>query len=277
MTPKNSTRCWYCARHLEVAEDQREDEEVVDRQALLEQPRGRVLHAGVAPRHGEDDDAEDDGQADPADAPAGGLLEADDVGVAVGQQVDGQGDDDGGGEAAHSQRGRRARGLLAGGAGCPLQGRAVRGPARRGRSPDDSAARVVAGRRQSAGRGSAPVEQPGAQHRGLQREAVGRVGGVEAEQLADALQPVGDGADRQVQPAGGRGGDPAARVVGLEGLQQRAAPPGPSAAGPGRRRSARRSRRGRAAAPRRRPARRSRRPARDRAGRPGRGRRTACS
>ena len=34
--PQNSTRCWYFARHREVAQDQRPDEDVVDAEALLD-------------------------------------------------------------------------------------------------------------------------------------------------------------------------------------------------------------------------------------------------
>ena len=86
------------ARDLEVAEDQGEDEQVVDAQRLLEQPGRRVLDAGGGAEDGEDDATEGDGEADPEGAPPGGLPEADDVLAAVGEQVDQQGDHDGDGE-----------------------------------------------------------------------------------------------------------------------------------------------------------------------------------
>lgn len=85
-------------RHLEVAEDQGEDEEVVDRQALLQQPRRRVLDPGLRAHDGEDDTTEDESETDPHPAPRGRLAEADDVCLTVGKQIDRQGHQDGGGE-----------------------------------------------------------------------------------------------------------------------------------------------------------------------------------
>lgn len=81
--------------HLEIREDQREDEEVVDREALLQQPGGRVLRSGGASERQEDDRAEDQREAHPQRAPQPGLLEADDMRLAVCQEVDRQRDDDG--------------------------------------------------------------------------------------------------------------------------------------------------------------------------------------
>jgi len=89
-------------RHLEVAEDQREHEQVVHRQALLEQPGGGELYAGV-PAEGEpDDDGEHQRQPDPQGAPPGRFPETDDVGPPVRQQVDGEHDQDDGGERGPS-------------------------------------------------------------------------------------------------------------------------------------------------------------------------------
>ena len=53
------------ARHLEVSEDQGEHEEVVDGQTLLEQPGRCVFDTSRRTERGEDDSAEDDGDADP--------------------------------------------------------------------------------------------------------------------------------------------------------------------------------------------------------------------
>ena len=41
--PQNSTRCWYSRRHREVAEDDQEDEQVVDRERVLDQVAGEEL------------------------------------------------------------------------------------------------------------------------------------------------------------------------------------------------------------------------------------------
>ena len=87
MHPEEQHAVLVGARHLEVGEDHGEDEEVVDRQALLQQPRRRVLDAGLRAEDQEDDAAEDQGEAHPQAAPRGRLLEADDVRRAVGQQV----------------------------------------------------------------------------------------------------------------------------------------------------------------------------------------------
>jgi len=83
---------------LEVPEDQGEDEQVVDRQALLQQPRGRELDPGVRPERQAHDEGEHQGEPDPQGAPPGGLPEADHVGVAVREQVDGEYEQDHGGE-----------------------------------------------------------------------------------------------------------------------------------------------------------------------------------
>ena len=74
----------------EVGEDQREHEDVVDRQRLLDQVAGVVLAAGpgaVRPPHHA---AEGEPQTDPDGRPDRGLLDRDDMGGAVGEQVDSQ-------------------------------------------------------------------------------------------------------------------------------------------------------------------------------------------
>ena len=74
-TPQTRTSCWYSGRHAEVAEDQQEDEEIVDAQRLLDDVAGdelqRELRVGprVAANHGVseevNEDGEDAGQTDP--------------------------------------------------------------------------------------------------------------------------------------------------------------------------------------------------------------------
>lgn len=79
--------------HLEIGEDQREDEEVVDREALLQEPGRRVFRPRGRPQDEEDHTAEDEREAHPQHAPPGSFLEADDMRVSVGKQVDCEGDD----------------------------------------------------------------------------------------------------------------------------------------------------------------------------------------
>ncbi len=86
------------ARHLEVAEDQREDEQVVDRQALLEQPRGRELDTGGSAERQGDDAREGKRDADPHRAPPCSFPETNDVCAAVGEQIDREHDDNDSGE-----------------------------------------------------------------------------------------------------------------------------------------------------------------------------------
>ena len=47
MMPHTSARYWYFARDGEEAEDQADDEDVVDRQRLLDEEAGVVFHAQV--------------------------------------------------------------------------------------------------------------------------------------------------------------------------------------------------------------------------------------
>ena len=75
-------------RHLEVGEDQREDEQVVDREALLQQPRGGEVDPRAGAESQAEDEREDQRYAYPDAAPDGGLAEADDVGAAVREDVD---------------------------------------------------------------------------------------------------------------------------------------------------------------------------------------------
>jgi hypothetical protein len=74
------------ARHRERGHDHQEDEQVVDRQALLDDVAGEVLGA-VAPA-GEDTerDPESDRDPDVEDRPSDGLAELDCVRPAAGQQ-----------------------------------------------------------------------------------------------------------------------------------------------------------------------------------------------
>jgi hypothetical protein len=76
-----------------------------------------------------------------------------------------------------------------------------------------------------------PVQQPGADHRGLEQVTVGRAGGVGAGEFVDAFQAVGQGAHAEGEAAGGFGGDAARVEVGGEGVQERLR----AAAGPGER------------------------------------------
>ena len=57
-TPQNSTRNWYARGHGEVAHDDRPHEDVVDRQALLDQVAGDVLTGRLAAPHAPDDERE---------------------------------------------------------------------------------------------------------------------------------------------------------------------------------------------------------------------------
>jgi len=77
-------------RHREVAEDDRPDEDVVHGQGLLDQVAGEVLLAGlraVGPPHHR---AERGAGGHPDAGPGRSLPYADDVGRAMGEQVDGQ-------------------------------------------------------------------------------------------------------------------------------------------------------------------------------------------
>ncbi len=63
----------------ERPEDQREDEDVVDREALLDQVAGEVLPAGLRPHPDPDPRAERDGEPHPDRAPQGGFAQPDGV------------------------------------------------------------------------------------------------------------------------------------------------------------------------------------------------------
>ena len=69
--------------HGEIAEDQRPDEDVVDRQALLDEVAGVVLARRLAPVEAEHDEAEGEADADPHRRLEGGLLGPDGVGPPV--------------------------------------------------------------------------------------------------------------------------------------------------------------------------------------------------
>lgn len=68
---------------------------------------------------------------------------------------------------------------------------------------------------------SGPVQQTGADHRGLEHVAVGGVGWVGTGELVDAFQAVCQGAHAQRQAAGGLGGHTAGIEVGGEGAEER--------------------------------------------------------
>ena len=70
-------------------------------------------------------------------------------------------------------------------------------------------------------RSGGPIQQSGAEDGRLEGEAMRGVGCRVAGQGTDPVQPVGDGADPQMQAAGGLGGDPAGLEVGGQGIQQR--------------------------------------------------------
>ena len=66
--PQNSTRNWYSPGHGEEAEDHRPDEDVVDREALLDQVAGEVLARRLR-RPCQPQDHEREGQADARSRP----------------------------------------------------------------------------------------------------------------------------------------------------------------------------------------------------------------
>ena len=84
----------------EVAQDHREDEDVVQRQRALEQVAGEVLRAGLAALPRPEDGAERERHADPAERPERVLAHARDVPAGVDEQVERQHDDDDAGEDA---------------------------------------------------------------------------------------------------------------------------------------------------------------------------------
>ena len=77
--------------HAEVREDQCEDEDVVDRQALLDQVAGQVLASCLRTHPQEDDSAERQPERDPEDAEPRGFPERDIVRFAMeDEQVQGE-------------------------------------------------------------------------------------------------------------------------------------------------------------------------------------------
>ena len=98
-------------RHLEVAHDQRPDEDVVDAQALLDEVAGDVLAGRRPAEPPQHDQREADADRDPHRRLDGRLACADGVRLAVhDQQVDQQqGDDQRQQDAPLPQRGRRGR------------------------------------------------------------------------------------------------------------------------------------------------------------------------
>ena len=83
-------------RNREVAEDDRPDEHVVDGQGLLDEVAGEVLLPDLGPLPRPEQRSEADAQRHPDGAPGRGLADLDHVGVAVGDEVDGEhGEDDG--------------------------------------------------------------------------------------------------------------------------------------------------------------------------------------
>ena len=88
------------AGHGEEREDDRPHEDVVDRQALLDEEPGVVLAAGLAPLPDQEHDAEGEAERDPHRRLDGRFLDGDDVRGAVHeQQIDDEHDDDGADEA----------------------------------------------------------------------------------------------------------------------------------------------------------------------------------
>ena len=74
--------------HREVAEDHGPDEDVVDRQGLLDDVAGEVLEAEFGAVGPPDDPTDRDGHRDPDARPDGGFLNTDDVGIAMHEEVD---------------------------------------------------------------------------------------------------------------------------------------------------------------------------------------------
>jgi hypothetical protein len=86
-------------RHLEVAEDEQEDEEVIDRERQLDDVAGQKLGARQSPLVPEDESGEHERQRHPDGAPRGGLAVGDGVGLAVQHaEVEGQHEQDEDGE-----------------------------------------------------------------------------------------------------------------------------------------------------------------------------------
>jgi hypothetical protein len=69
--------------HAERAEDEDEDEDVVDRQRLLDHIPGEVLQAGVTPHEGVDATSEQQCQCHPHHTPRGGFPRANLVSISV--------------------------------------------------------------------------------------------------------------------------------------------------------------------------------------------------
>ena len=74
------------ARHRERGHDHQEDEEVVDREALLDEVAGKVLRAVVPAGGGSERDPESDRYADVEDGPGDGLAELDHVRAPAGEE-----------------------------------------------------------------------------------------------------------------------------------------------------------------------------------------------
>ena len=72
-----------CGRHMEKAENQQEDEEIVDAQREFDDVSGNKLQSQCAPVPEENHHREDGSQGDPNRAPDQGLAELHDVGAAM--------------------------------------------------------------------------------------------------------------------------------------------------------------------------------------------------
>jgi hypothetical protein len=82
-------------RHLEVGEDQDEDEDVVDAERVLDQVAGKEFERRFRPLQLPDEEIETEGKQHPRDAPRGCFLDRDDVRLAIeSDEVDRQHDED---------------------------------------------------------------------------------------------------------------------------------------------------------------------------------------
>jgi hypothetical protein len=93
--PQNRTRCWYCRGIAKQSEDQRDDEDVVHRQRLLDHEAGVVVHAALHAHVPPDPGAEGQRHADVARRQQQAFAHPDLVIVLVqNAQVEGQQRDD---------------------------------------------------------------------------------------------------------------------------------------------------------------------------------------
>ena len=74
--PQNSTRNWYSPGHGEEREDHGPHEDVVDREALLDEEAGVVLAAGLAALPDDHHEAEGEADRDPDGRLDGRFLDA---------------------------------------------------------------------------------------------------------------------------------------------------------------------------------------------------------